>query len=1034
MCVLYEGHTLLNYSTVCYVRKEPFVDNLGVKERLLTSNIFHALTLSERNKAIQQIQKPSVESPVERYAEIQSRATYEKVLLKCKANSLAEDYFAMAFYQGNDEAINTRLVSFVGSQEWLCFFSDALEQYRQLSTATINHIDNMYQCDITFSIHFLLSYAKAELLKHIEQLDAISTSGIVVEKIVEQISRSCIQIYAKTVIYEYYLNIPKYEGKNKLSRYIANTFSNVDEIISFYQKYPVILRRVSQKVLNMLQYYKEMFTNLNTGYSELTEKELVIDGVVTDIACSEGDTHEKGKAVAILNFNGKYLVYKPRNLFITKQYYHFINEINKKFDLPKLPIIKSIWKDTYTIEEKIPYKPCNNIEEIKLYYTRIGYYIAILYLLNGNDIHYENIIANGAYPYLIDMETLFSHNFEQFKKSGTVYEIAVKVINQSVRGTHLLPSYIHDKDLNHKVDISGLGGQHSKLPGQRLVITNWGTDNIRFEMKDVFLDDTNNIPTYNNSRVDYKRYTTEIVIGFCEFMRLVQQNKSFFSQQVERFSGLMTRQVLRATSDYGYMLQFASHPNYTTDMIRFERFLESVWNLPFQNSFVNSCEEEELLNDDIPVFYCCSSGVDVIGGTGKVIDSFYFHDGVSSAISRIEKLSQEEIELQLSHIYSSFGLLGKWKLSEYRKLIDLYRFQEKTGEFTPSETIFQNKIIEVLKAKAISCDTKAEITWLDAHSSDSISYLPVDFANGSSGVLLYLLLTYKESNDNHTLYQLIEGVVNALLTEKSPQLFRLPISGITGWASVLYPLYEYLERFHNEAILQLISNILNWCETRLTNADERVDAEDFASAIIALTTIYEEHGDFRCLHIANSMAERVLQIGAYYFIGGAAWQIQHLSYALELLNLKLNRDDIAHFIETISRSTIEDSGTFWERINIMKYQLLRICDCKQKLENVSFEKVLGLVDVSQLEENNIVLPMLDLLLLSNKCGIIYSEEQQSIYIEKTKTLFQIFEPVIVSDKYSTLALGIGLQSPLCGIGIRKALMDEKCKSFCYRLL
>lgn len=69
--------------------------------------------------------------------------------------------------------------------------------------------------------------------------------------------------------------------------------------------------------------------------------------------------------------------------------------------------------------EFIQYKECNSIEEVRNFYIRQGEYLAILYLLNATDFHYENIVASGEFPYLVDLESLFHNDANQFKKFKT---------------------------------------------------------------------------------------------------------------------------------------------------------------------------------------------------------------------------------------------------------------------------------------------------------------------------------------------------------------------------------------------------------------------------------------------------------------------------------------------------------------------------------------------------------------------------------------------------------------------------------------
>ena len=58
------------------------------------------------------------------------------------------------------------------------------------------------------------------------------------------------------------------------------------------------------------------------------------------------------------------------------------------------------------IDAYIEQKPCVREEEIKRYFYRLGIQLFICYLSGTSDLHRENIIADGEYPELIDLETM----------------------------------------------------------------------------------------------------------------------------------------------------------------------------------------------------------------------------------------------------------------------------------------------------------------------------------------------------------------------------------------------------------------------------------------------------------------------------------------------------------------------------------------------------------------------------------------------------------------------------------------------------
>ena len=56
--------------------------------------------------------------------------------------------------------------------------------------------------------------------------------------------------------------------------------------------------------------------------------------------------------------------------------------------------------------EFVEYKDYQTKIELTEYYEKVGFIICIIYLLNGCDFHFENLVSNGSYPILIDHETI----------------------------------------------------------------------------------------------------------------------------------------------------------------------------------------------------------------------------------------------------------------------------------------------------------------------------------------------------------------------------------------------------------------------------------------------------------------------------------------------------------------------------------------------------------------------------------------------------------------------------------------------------
>lgn len=1010
----------------------------NIKKALLDKRIVNSLTLKEKNNLIDIKSRPVVDEALKKYSEINSRAKYEKVLEKADIEGLIEEDFYMAFYNNDNNNINDKLLAYIEEQEWFVFFVQALVNFNNISDCAND--DSKYS--MPYSVCFLAIEAKEQICKYIESLSNINVQNIAVSKMIDQLVNNTLQIFSKTVIYEYHLNKSKYterKNSNRLNQYIKDTFVETHSIIEFYLKYPVLIRRLAQKILHMLNYYKEVLFNLDKSYNEMKEKKLVIDNMITDISCDMGDTHEKGKFVLKIYFNQNSVIYKPRNLFITKKYYSFIEWINKRFNLYKLPTVNTIWSDTYTVEECITYESCETELEIERFYSRIGYYIATLYLFSGNDIHFENIIACKEYPYIIDLETLFAHNSEQLIYKNMAVENIARKIHQSVKGSCLLPSYMFRNQKEKGVDISGLGGKRAELPGKRLVLSNLNSDDIKFEMQKGYIENNDNIPMLINIRVDYLNYVDCILLGFLQFMNLIKDNKEEFIQKVEMFNYVKTRQVLRATNNYGYILQFASHPSYTQNMIYLERMFETVWNHPYINMEVASCEVEELLEDDIPVFYCFASGKDIFSGRGKKISNLYQYGCIDTVLERIKTLDDREIKLQKYFIQDSLGRIQYEANEEVRKIIDNYKFMSKEKIILNREKIhivLQN-IEKILEKNGIYGN--GDISWIglidDGFSNRTISYLSSNMFDGLSGILLYLLLV-TESEKNDATRKMVKKILVSLANIEGVESKKNEINAMFGICSAIYPLYLFIQSDLNNEAITLFDSVISWTFTLLENLDEEVfSSSGIATIIILAFNLFEKSSDYKFYKLGKKAVEIVIEYGIYFIVDKSIFfEIDEIAFAMQLSNKYLCDEKVTEFIEKlVCRYRQKIYGKNY--INLSKNEDLfnevevSPISCIYKLKyyylcNDSFllNEINKCIDkIKSVFEPDIKnkLFRIDLLLEYNK---IFADNNEIINLcekelQEIIDMYGMTSEDVVS-KYDYVINGLGLNSPISGLGYR----------------
>lgn len=993
-----------------------------IKESLLVNEVIKALTLEERNLVIEKELRPEVLDAKSKYAGISSRAKASKVEERCNIEGLREEDFYMAFYDCSNESINKMLYGYVEKQDWFNYFVDALVEFEDIEENVNEIFESKYS--IYYACCFLMLYGQKKLEEYIVGLRNITVSRHIMNKMISQMAGNLLQVYSKTVIYEYHMNKDGYidkKNENKLNQYIKDNFSTASGIVNFYIKYPVLIRRLAKKAINMVDYYKELLCNIDREYFKMIEKKMICDNVITDISCDIGDTHEKGKFVVKVYFGDNQIIYKPRNLYISKAYNDFILWINKRFDLHKLPTIKLILQDEYTIEECVKYESCTSKRQLERYYERIGYYIGILYILNGNDIHYENIIAGGEYPYIIDLETLFAHNGEQLLFDHTAAEKIGRYLSQSVKGSCLLPSYMFGDGKQRGVDVSGISGKKAKLPGERPVLSDMNSNNVRFELQKTYLQDNNNIPMLDDKRVDYEPYKYHIIAGFDTFVNLVLNNKDEFIRELDRFYNVKVRQVIRATNNYGQILQYASHPSYTHNMIYLERMLESVFNYPYVNKAVCTCELRELINDDIPIFYCNPGQIAIVSGDGKVIDNFYERSSMDIVTDRIRNLCEEEIYTQSLLVKEALGLGDMENEEEVKKQFDSYRYKELTDTTLSVELINTviEKIYNILNNKAVrgNDDVNYFARVNDGFDNKAVSFMPIGLNDGMAGILRYLHMCY-EMNDEKKYFDLMKEVVSGIKNLQPIESKNCKVNGHTGIFSVLYPVYLYKDITLDCDAIAMFDSIYAFListieEMKYTDVDYR----GIGYLIEVAKKLYDRTGDFKYYKVIKELINKVSEFGQYNMLNNVENKdIYGLYYGLNLAKDIIKDDEISNWQKALKDKCVANPDNVDYKEALYKVRLYKECgeewlyDSIQK--DIKASASLEVVDVQQ---------MLYRVDFFCQCMETFREDEKhfrDMYQCEMIRLIKMYSLDDVDTRYNSLIHGLSLNSPICGLGLR----------------
>ncbi|WP_052293716.1 DUF4135 domain-containing protein [Azospirillum sp. B510] len=129
-------------------------------------------------------------------------------------------------------------------------------------------------------------------------------------------------------------------------------------------------------------------------------------GPVTAVSDDNADPHDGCRRVLAITFaDGRRLVYKPRSLAVDVAVAALVEWLaarDRGFDL-RVP--RALNRGTHGWCAFIAHRPAADSEEEGAFYRRCGRLLALCYAIDINDLHYENIIAQGGWPVPIDLET-----------------------------------------------------------------------------------------------------------------------------------------------------------------------------------------------------------------------------------------------------------------------------------------------------------------------------------------------------------------------------------------------------------------------------------------------------------------------------------------------------------------------------------------------------------------------------------------------------------------------------------------------------
>jgi type 2 lantibiotic biosynthesis protein LanM len=465
-------------------------------------------------------------------------------------------------------------------------------------------------------------------------------------------------------------------------------------------------------------------------------------GSLHKVNFGEGDSHGGGSSVAILRGRDWKLVYKPRSLSIDIALRNFVAKLADDHGGPwsiAVPTVKDY--GDYGWVEFVNHRYAETKEELTNFYCGVGFWLAIMRLLGGSDLHAENVIAQGGSAIVVDCETLFTPQIPPVASgNGAAFDRANELLSGTVLRVGLLPR--RGMGLGWRgVDGSALGMLAEQQPVQlQQGIIDAGLDHAYMGPIPAEPTRLKNHPTVEPT---LEEYWPEVLRGFEDLTATLQglDDAQLLRSRLQAFEGCRLRVVPRATEVYNEVGRMLWHPaSLHNDAVARQRAFQLLERMgtkialaPSDPAVINA-ELDELLESDVPYFSAIASEGRLSGprGTHWLNPCNLVNAAFENWRSADFGLERHVIETSLVSAYINEG----WKAAR----VSFFSKNGRGGDLDVRRRRQVAQIVGRIMRNAVHGDD-GTVTWVApalTASGWSVQPLQPDLYNGISGIALLL--------------------------------------------------------------------------------------------------------------------------------------------------------------------------------------------------------------------------------------------------------------------------------------------------------
>lgn len=459
-----------------------------------------------------------------------------------------------------------------------------------------------------------------------------------------------LDLIKRPLVWEF--NLSKKNHVNLTLKVFLKNISDETQLTILFNKYPVLKMLFETIIDHYHEYMKNLIDRLKIDFAYLSKIFKLNDFKLYSFLI-KGDSHYLGNRVTEITFKNplnkvvKKIIYKPRDLRLEKFFNDFIQHLKTKEESFLLKTVVVIPRDQYGWMEYINQETVDSSGANKYYYN-FGVLLGICSIFNGQDLHFENIIASGENPIIIDLECLFS--------SPTTERQYIDPYFPSLFDTLLIPfeSKINDTMYDFSAVLN-----HSKQESfmHRFEVKGNFVSTVYIERSIVNITPITNvlINKSNGTPFSASNYRTILADGYTDYLNWVITNKDdLIDFTTKNFFNLKNRVLFRPTFIYSKIMLESYHPRLLSDRKKYDEYLSQLYD---KDNEIYKCiyqdEVFDLLNGDIPYFSTTTNERCCKNSQGVKINYVSYCSGIDRAINKIHLLDENYVSKTTNQILAS---------------------------------------------------------------------------------------------------------------------------------------------------------------------------------------------------------------------------------------------------------------------------------------------------------------------------------------------------------------------------------------------